>query len=108
MRVRDLVILPTGSRTGIFTAPQSLVAFALGTSIVTTMSRAARTLGRVDAESTLVAFVTACALGAAIVAATVSDTEARPKSAAAWALSLLIAILNTLILYAAAIGIEKF
>jgi hypothetical protein len=93
MRVRDLFILPGGRPSGLFLAPQSLVVFSLGTAVVTTVSRAFRTMGQADG---------------AIVMLTVIHPEVRPQKLSAWALGLVIAALNSFLLYAAAVGIEKF
>jgi hypothetical protein len=108
MRVRDLFILPGGRPSGLFLAPQSLVVFSLGTAVVTTVSRAFRTMGQADGESTMVALVTAAVVGSAIVMLTVIHPEVRPQKLSAWALGLVIAALNSFLLYAAAVGIEKF
>jgi hypothetical protein len=106
MALRDLFVLRAG--TGVFTAPQTLAAFVLGTCIVVTLSRAARTLAGVDSESTLVTLAAAALVSAGILAVTFSDHDARPATRARWVSSLLVATLNCLLLYVAAIGIEKF
>jgi hypothetical protein len=106
MGLRDLFVLRAG--TGVFTAPQTLASFVLGTCIVVTISRAARTLAHVDSESTLVTLAAAVVVSAGILAVTFSDRDARPATSARWISSLLVATVNCLLLYAAAIGIEKF
>lgn len=93
---------------GVFTAPQSLSAFPVATSVVASVSRAVRTTGITDADSTVVALAVSIVVSIAIFAVTVSDAAARPRNGADWALSAMVAASNCLLLYVAALGIEKF
>jgi hypothetical protein len=92
----------------VFLAPHSVLAFAVPISIVVTVSRAARTIFRTDSESLVVPWVTALVLGMAIAAITIADRRNRPRTAGQWAMTLIIVLLNTFVLLAAALGIEKF
>jgi hypothetical protein len=107
MTLRDLFVLRGARATGVFIAPQSL-AFALSTCIVVTATRAGRTLGCADPESTLVTLLAAVVVSAVIVAVTMSDRDVRPVTAGGWTAAALIAWVNVFILYVAALGIEKF
>lgn len=107
MTFRDLFVVRSGRALGVFIAPQSL-AFALSTCVVVTATRASRTLGHADPESTLVTLLASAALSVAILAVTVTDRDARPSSAREWAWALLVTCVNAIVLYVAALGIEKF
>jgi hypothetical protein len=108
MRLRELWVMRGGIRVGVFTSLQSACAFGVGISIVTTITRASRTIGGIDGESNLISLVTSFAVVCVVVALTASDPETRPQTVAAWVVAILAAMLNTLFLYSAAIGIEKF
>lgn len=108
MLLRDLFIVRRAVSTAVFTAPQTLPTFVLSTCVVVTLSRAARTLGHVDSESTAVTLAAAVLVAAGILALTFSDPDARPSTLGRWTISLLVATVNSLILYVAALGIEKF
>jgi hypothetical protein len=96
------------ARAGVFTSPQSLVAFPVAVSIVVTISRASRTIGRTDFDSIAVPLTAALAVGAGIGAITLSDRRARPRTLGGWILALATALTNSLVLFAAALGIDKF
>jgi hypothetical protein len=98
--------VPAGA--GVFTAPQSLVAFPLAISIVATIARAGHTIGRTDFDSVGVPLAAAFAVGAGLAAVTVADPRARPRGTRAWVVAIVSAIVNSLVLFAAALGIEKF
>lgn len=108
IRVSDLVVIRPPQHGGVFIAPQSLVAFVVPTSIVCTAARAARTLARVDTDSTAFAFLAAALVSACLFGITVSDKAARPRGGAAWVAAVAAAVFNGLLLYAAAVGIDKF
>lgn len=91
-----------------FTAPQSVVAFPIATSIVVTSSRAARTIAGIESSPVVVSLVTAGIVGAILFAITVMDRRARPRDAAGWSAAIVVATLNALLIFAAAVGIEKF
>jgi hypothetical protein len=107
-RDRDAEPADAHARAGVFTAPQSLVAFPLAISIVVTISRASRTIGRTDFDAIAVPLTAALAVGAGIGALTLSDPRARPRTLAGWSIALLTVLTNSLVLFAAALGIEKF
>jgi hypothetical protein len=92
----------------VFTAPESLLVFPLGTSVVATAARAARTIGGADSESSVVPLIAALLVGAVILGLTVLDDAARPRTPKAWVVSICVATVNSLVLFTAALGIEKF
>ena len=108
MAWKEMFVVRPMETTGVFIAPQSITSFVLSTCIVVTISRAARTLAGFDSETTLVTFLVACAVGSLIVVVTLSATDTRPATVAHWARTITVAGLNCLLLYAAAVGIEKF
>jgi hypothetical protein len=93
---------------GVFTSPQSLVAFPLATCIVATLARAGRTIGHAEFDSIAMPLVGACAVGGAMFVLTVADPRSRPGSATQWLAAALTAAVNCLLLFSAALGIEKF
>ena len=122
MRLADLVVVapecddhdtprvPDGrpSAAGIFTARQSIVAFPMSISVVATIARAGHTIGRTAFDSIAVPLVAAFVVGALLAAVTLSDPRVRPRDPAGWGVALLVAIVNSLVLFVAALGIEKF
>jgi hypothetical protein len=110
MRIADLVVVRQRDTQdiGVFTSPQALVVFPIATSLIATLARGARTIGHMESDSTLVPLLTACAFGALIFITTVSDTRARPRRISGWLLALVIAAVNSLLLFVSALGIEKF
>ena len=94
--------------TGIFTATQSVVAFPVSVSIVATIARASHTIGRTAFDSIAVPLVASLVVGALLVGVTMSDPRARPRDARGWGITVVVAIVNSLVLFAAALGIEKF
>ncbi len=93
---------------GVFTSAQSLVAFPLSTSIVATVTRAGRTIARAEFDSVAIPLVAALIVGGALFALTVSDPRARPRTSAGWLAMSATAFINGLLLFVAALGIEKF
>lgn len=108
MKASDLLVIKPPQPGGVFIAPQSLVAFVVSTSIVCTVARAARTLVGIDGESSIATLVAAAVMSAVLFGVTVNDPAARPTRAAAWVGAVAAAGLNGLMLYVAAIGIDKF
>src|SRR5262245_2530085 len=91
----------------VFAAPQSLV-FAVGTSVVTTVARGAHTIAGVDPESMIPLAAAAALVGSAIVALSTADGAWRPQSRRDWAAASIVAAVNSAVLFAAALGVEKF
>ena len=120
MRLAHLVIVSLESQTpdapasgrcpvaGIFTSTQSIVAFPVSVSIVVTIARASHTIGRTPFDATGAPLAAAFVVGALLVGLTMMDPRARPRGAWAWTAAVAIAIVNSLVLFAAALGIEKF
>jgi len=111
--VSDLLIvgppdLVDGQNAGVFTAPQSIVVFPVATSIVVTSSRAARTIAGLESSPVMVSLVSAGIVGAILFTLTVMDSRARPRDAVGWGIAIVVALLNALLIFAAAVGIEKF
>lgn len=96
------------SAAGIFTAKQSIVVFPMSISVVATIARAGHTIGRTAFDSIAVPLVAAFVVGALLVVLTLSDPRARPRGLAGWGVTVLVAIVNSLVLFVAALGIEKF
>lgn len=103
--VPDLLVVRRPSC--VFAAPQSLV-FAIATSLVTTLARGARTIAGVEAGSVLPPLIAAMIVGASIVAVAVVEPACRPKSTGDWLTTIGVAAVNSLMLFVAALGIEKF
>jgi hypothetical protein len=122
MRIGDSVktsVVPEGPCTGtgdtynsathnVFTSTQSVVAFPLAVSVVATISRASHTIGRTAFDSVAVPLAAAFIVGGLVVALTMMDPLARPSGVRGWAQAISVAFLNSLVLFAAALGIEKF
>jgi hypothetical protein len=107
-RAAEVSITATPAAIGVFTSWQSLVAFPLATCVVATAARAGRTIGRTDFDSIAMPLTAALVVGAAIFVLTVMDTRARPQTLGGWLASFAVAFVNSLLLFVAALGIEKF
>jgi|SRR5579883_949042 len=92
---------------GIFTVPQSVLAFPIATCVVVTIVRSIRTMARVESGSVVIPLAAALAVGCLIFGAIVSSPQSRPRSTEAWVTEGLVALTNSLVLFAAAVGIEK-
>jgi hypothetical protein len=92
----------------VFATPKSLAAFPVATSLVATISRAARTICHADPDSVIVPLLSALAIGLAILIISVRDERARPRTRSDWLTVSSVAVINALVLFAAALGIEKF
>lgn len=93
---------------GVFTSWQSLVAFPVATCVVATTTRAGRTIGRTDFDSIAMPLTAALVVGGAMLVATLMDQRTRPRHLRGWITSCAAALVNSLLLFAAALGIEKF
>jgi hypothetical protein len=107
LRLIDLLVVRR-ARVSVFSAPQSLVAFPIATSLIATVTRAARTIGRMESDSPWVPLFAALLAGVVIFGLTMTDADSRPKTAAGWAIAACTAAINSLLLFVAALGIEKF
>lgn len=92
----------------VFASPQALAAFPVGTSLVVSITRAVRTIVRTETDSPLVPLAAAAFVGLAIFGLSMTVAGARPRTVAGWAIAAGIAALDSLVLFAAALGIEKF
>jgi hypothetical protein len=115
MRLVDLLLIrksdslhPQTRSVSVFTAPESLVAFPIATSIVVTIARAARTIAGMDSESVAAPLAGAFVLGSVITIISIIDTRSRPQTLREWLTALFVAATNSLVLFAAALGVEKF
>jgi hypothetical protein len=93
---------------GAFTAGQSVVVFPLAISIVVTVTRASRTVVGTAFDSVFIPLAASIIVGCTLFVITVRDRRARPRTAAQWIRTATVAFLNSLVLFAAALGIEKF
>ena len=96
------------TRASAFSSPQSLVAFPLATSVVATVTRAARTIAAVDGESVVVPLTAAFIVGFLLAAISVADPRSRPRTGLAWVTAVCVAVVNSLLVFVAARGIDKF
>jgi hypothetical protein len=102
------VCQPGRTACALFTMPQSLTTYAMSICIVATITRAARTILRIESDSVIVPLAASLAVGCAIVIVVATDTRARPRGALEWASAVLVAGVNSLVLFSATIGIDKF
>lgn len=93
---------------GIFTTPQSLLVFPLSTSIVATVARASRTIFRTEFDSIVVPLTTSIVIGVALFLVTALEERSRPKTWSGWLTMAATTAVNSLLLFVAALGIEKF
>ena len=61
-----------------------------------------------EADSILVPFVASVAVGCAILAMVAADRRTRPRGGLEWTAAVLVAWVNSLVLFTAALGIDKF
>jgi hypothetical protein len=108
MRLVDLFVTHPGRSTATFTAPQSLATFPLSICVVATLTRAARTILRTESDAVGIPLATAFLVGAAIVGIVVSDARSRPRTAREWLVTTAVAFVNSLVVFVAALGIDKF
>jgi len=96
-----------GEPTAVFITPKSLVTFPVASSAVTVVWLLIQQLFGNWGKSPWVPVGVALVLGFVIFAASVSDANVRPKSGAAWFVSIFVGGLNSLYLAASAIGILR-
>ena len=111
-RFTDLFVFEAASddarACAVFTMPQSLATHAVAICVVATLTRAFRTILRPDADSLLVPLAAAIAVGGLIALSVVSDARTRPRGALEWTTAMMVAVVNSLVLFVATIGIDKF
>ena len=76
--------------------------------VVATLTRAVRTILRPDADSLLVPLAASIISGGLIALSVVSDARTRPARPAQWTTAVMVAAVNSLVLFIATIGIDKF
>lgn len=122
MTVTDLLVIDRGGddrhieiskgdqprAVGVFTSAQSLVAFPLATSIVATVARASRTIGHTEFDSITVPLAGAFIVGGTLFLLTAGDPRSRPRTWRGWIAMAGTAVVNSLVLFVAALGVEKF
>ncbi len=90
---------------GVFITPQSLVSFPVASALVAIIWALGQKLFGAGAQTPWVPLLIAVLLGAVIFISNVSAEDARPKSLGGWLVAVGIAILNSLLLAASALGI---
>jgi hypothetical protein len=98
--------LPSPSAVGAFITPQSFVAFPVASGLVALASGLAKVLLPAWGASNWVPAVIAFVVGGTIFLITVSQPEAAPRSRPSWAVALVVAFFNSLLLLAAALGMS--
>lgn len=87
--------------------PQSLPTYAVAVCVVATISRATRAIFHVEGSSMTVPLAVSFLIGIAMLAIVVSDAQTRPRGLLDWLLTACVATVNSLVVFAAAIGIDK-
>ncbi len=91
---------------GVFVDPKTLASFPIATAVVTAISQIiVRTVS--GANMAWVALAVSFAIGGLIFAITMTEEKARPHGALAWTIAVGVAIVNSLLLYAAASGVGQ-
>ena len=94
-----------GPGRGAFVDPISLASFPVAAAVVSTLTQiAVRALGWTVNS---VAFIVALLIGALIFLITMTDPQARPKTWKEWLIAASIAFINSMLLYAATVGINQ-
>ncbi len=95
---------PSGTTSGVaaFITPQSLVSFPVASLVVSALTGLGKALSLAEQASALSA---AALIGSIVFLIGVSDRQARPDSLAKWTVAGGIAIVNTLMLAASALGV---
>ena len=96
---------PQTNSQGVFVDPKTLVSFPIATAVASTISQVL--VGLSGEKSPLIGLVVALAIGGLIFAITMSDANARPTTRMGWAVASGIALINSLLLYAAMVGIGQ-
>ena len=111
-KLADLFVFEAASEganaCAVFTMPQSLPTYAVAICVVTTLTRAVRTILRPEVDSLLVPLGASLAVGWLIALTIISDTRTRPRGALAWTTAAIVAVVNWRVLFLATIGIDKF
>lgn len=100
-----MAVTPPPSSQGVFVDPKSLVSFPIATAVVSTIAQALIRL--IHGHSAIIGLSVAVAVGGLIFAVTMSDSSARPQTKVGWAVAVSIAVINSLLLYAAMVGIGQ-
>jgi hypothetical protein len=104
-RVSPDAVEPETSSQGVFVDPKTLLSFPIATAVTSSLSQVLANLTGIDLKT--IGFIVALLVGGLIFAITMSDRSARPKTGMAWAVAIGIAAINSLLLYAAMVGINK-
>ena len=101
--------IPTGEATqpglNVFLTPQSIATFPVASLAVTIVWRLAAKLSPNHGKSSWVPVITALIIGGVIFMGGLSDEDTKPKSTRPWIVSVVVGILNSLFLAAAALGL---
>jgi hypothetical protein len=90
---------------GVFVDPKTLASFPIAASVVTTISQiVVRAMG---GNMVIVALIVSLLIGALIVAITMSEPTARPRKLLEWVITIAIAVINSMLLYAAVVGVGQ-
>jgi hypothetical protein len=90
---------------GVFVDPKSLASFPIAAAVVTTLAKIAERM--LQADPFWVALAVSFAVGALIVAITMTEPTARPKGRLQWTITIAIAVINSGLLFAAVVGIDQ-
>ena len=101
----DLLVART--RRSLFTAPQSLI-FLVATSFVTTFARGARTIVGVEPGAAWPVLLASVLVSLVIVTLSMAIPECRPKHRGELVAVVAVTLANSLLVFVAALGIEKF
>jgi len=102
--VRGLTAGDTGTDVPVFITPQSLASFPVASAVVTTLWALATKMFPWGA-STTVLLVLSLVVGGIIFAISVSSPASQPKEVKGWLVAGAIAVINSLLLAAAALGV---
>ena len=92
----------------LFTAPQTLSTYGVAICLVATITRAARTILRTEADSIVVPLAASLVIGCAILTIVAVDRRTRPRGPLEWLSAVLVAGVNSLVVFTATLGIDKF
>jgi len=90
------------------TSPHASLILVLATCVVTAVARAARTIGQADLNSVWPVAIAAMVVGSVLFGFAVLDQGRRPRSVIEWLVAAFAAAGNSLVLFSAALGIDKF
>lgn len=95
-------------RDPVITSPHASLVLVLATCVVTAAARAARTIGQADLNSVWPVAIAAMVVGSVLFGFSVLDERHRPQSVSGWLVAGSAAAGNSLVLFSAALGIDKF